>query len=171
MWRTSWSTAASEARTGEIRLTVRTARSIPTRSPAATCISFINPAAPGRGRSSCGRGWRSSDGASISKERGEHGGQGYDPRASADEARHTGQALPGSSPNLVFLGTLPYFCFVEMPATATGKRREASPWLPQVALSSCAFKEGLDESHRQVCRRAQARRQERPHRLRRHAAG
>src|SRR5262249_13012709 len=93
-------------------------------------------------------------------------GQGYDSRAFANEARHTGQALPGSSHNLVFLGALQYFCFAEMPATAMGKRREASPWLPQVALSSCALKEGLDESHLQVSRRAQARRQDRRHLLR-----
>src|SRR5262245_13470215 len=69
------------------------------------------------------------------KKRVSHGGEGYDSDALADEARDTGHALPGSSRNFVFLGSLPYFCFVEMPTTATGKRREASPWLPQVALS------------------------------------
>src|SRR5260221_9970242 len=30
-------------------------------SPAPTCTSSISPAAPGRGRSSCGRGWRNSE--------------------------------------------------------------------------------------------------------------
>src|SRR5262249_27090886 len=58
---TSWSTAASGARTGPTRPTLPTARSIPTPSPRATCTSSISPAAPGRGRSSCGRGWRNSE--------------------------------------------------------------------------------------------------------------
>src|SRR5262249_57473720 len=39
----------------------RTACSIPTPSPATTCTSSISPAAPGRGRSRCGRGWRNSE--------------------------------------------------------------------------------------------------------------
>src|SRR6516164_3198732 len=58
---TSWSTAASEARAGPTRPTLPTALSIPTPSPRATCTSSISPAAPGPGRSSCGRGWRSSE--------------------------------------------------------------------------------------------------------------
>ena len=42
-----------------IRPTSPTACSIPTPSPTATCTSSSSRAAPGRGRSSCGRGWSS----------------------------------------------------------------------------------------------------------------
>src|SRR5258706_13666981 len=61
MSRTSSSTAASKARAGRARPTIRTACLIPMLSPAPTCTSSISPAAPGRGRSSCGRGWRNSE--------------------------------------------------------------------------------------------------------------
>ncbi len=70
-WPTSWSTAASGARAGPTRPTLPTARSIPTPSPRATCTSSISPAAPGRGRSSCGRGWRNSDTARVASGRKE----------------------------------------------------------------------------------------------------
>src|SRR5499427_2781154 len=67
---TSWSTAASGARAGPTRPTLLTARSIPTPSPRATCTSSISRAAPGHGRSSCGRGWRNFDAPRVvSKER------------------------------------------------------------------------------------------------------
>src|SRR5262249_46446346 len=61
MSRMSSSTAASKAHAGRNRPTIRTACSIPTPSPALTCTSSISPAAPGRGRSRCGRGWRNSE--------------------------------------------------------------------------------------------------------------
>src|SRR5499433_892809 len=68
---TSWSTAASGARAGPTRPTLPTARSIPTPSPRATCTSSTSRAAPGRGRSSCGRGWRNSEAARVVSDRKE----------------------------------------------------------------------------------------------------
>ncbi len=77
------------------------------------CFSSASRAARGRGRSSCGRGWRSSDAAQsrIRAQRADHDGQGHHSRAVADAGRRIGHAPPGSASALCFLGLLTIFLF------------------------------------------------------------
>ena len=62
MWRISLSMAGSGVRTGPIRTTIRTVRWTRMRSPRPIGRWRTSSAARGRGRWSCGPGWRSSEG-------------------------------------------------------------------------------------------------------------
>src|SRR5262245_55994794 len=60
-WRISSSTAAFAANAAQNRRTVPTACSIPTPSRRAICTCCSSRAARGRGKWSCGRGWKNSE--------------------------------------------------------------------------------------------------------------